>query len=434
MAKLKFQPLIPLFCSILFAHATQASSLSSPEKEITTYIAQHQAEQLSLLETLVNINSGTQNISGVKRVGKKLQKQFDQLGFKTQWVEEPPTMHRAPTLMASHQGTKGKRLLLIGHLDTVFSSDSPFQTYRRLGDKAMGPGVVDDKGGDVVILYALKALQASHSLDDMRITVVLTGDEEESGKPASISRKPLFEAASRSDIALDFECANTRDTASISRRGISNWIIKAQGLDGHSSTIFQPSIGYGANFELVRILNTMRTELSSEQYITLNPGLLMGGTRLSYERDDSGGRVFGKENVIAHKAIATGDLRYISQDQKQVIEKKIVAIVKQHLPETRASVRFTDGIPAMSPTEQNLALLEQYSDASRDLGYGAIKSLDPIVRGAGDISYIASMVSANLVGLGPLGTDTHSVKETLDIPALTIQTQRAALLMYRLSQ
>jgi glutamate carboxypeptidase len=425
---------ILFFLLLWFIPLSQASSLSSPEKEITTYIAQHQAEQLSLLEALVNINSGTQNISGVKRVGKKLQKQFDQLGFKTRWVEEPPTMHRAPTLMASHDGTKGKRLLLIGHLDTVFSSDSPFQTYRRLGDKAMGPGVVDDKGGDVVILYALKALQASHSLDDMRITVVLTGDEEESGKPASISRKPLFEAASRSDIALDFECANTSDTASISRRGISNWIIEAQGLDGHSSTIFQPSIGYGANFELIRILNTMRTELSSEQYITLNPGLLMGGTRLSYERDDSGGRVFGNENVIAHKAIATGDLRYISQDQKQVIEKKIVAIVNQHLPKTSAFVHFTDGIPAMSPTEKNLALLEQYSEASRDLGYGAIKPLDPIVRGAGDISFIASMVSANLVGLGPLGTDTHSVKETLDIPALTIQTQRAALLMYRLSQ
>lgn len=432
MFRIRFLSILSFFCLVSLVHTLQASPLSPTEKEITGYIAQHQADQLSLLETLVNINSGTQNISGVKRVGKKLQHQFDQLGFATRWVEEPPSMHRAPTFIATRYGTKGKRLLLIGHLDTVFARDNSFQTYHRSGDNAVGPGVVDDKGGDVVILYALKALQATHSLDNTSITVVLTGDEEESGKPASISRKPLFEAARHSDIALDFECANTKDTASISRRGIANWAITAQGREGHSSTIFHPEMGYGANFELIRILNTMRTELSGEQYITLNPGLLIGGTSLAYDSNDSSAKVSGKENVIAKTALATGDVRFISQEQKQVIEKKIVEIVNQHLPETSASVDFKDGIPAMSPTEQNRALLDIYSKASEDLGYGVIKPLEPMARGAGDISYIASMVSANLVGLGPLGTDIHSAKETLNIPYLTIQTQRAAVLMYRL--
>ena len=342
-------------------------------------------------------------------------------------------MHRASTLIAQHKGTTGKRVLLIGHLDTVFSKDSPFQKFERNENTATGPGVVDDKGGDVVILYALKALQASHALDGASITVVLTGDEEESGKPTSISRKPLFDVAHQSDVALDFECAITIDTGSVGRRGISNWTLTVQGNEAHSSEIFRESIGDGANFELVRILNTMRTQLSKEKYLTFNPGLILGGTKINFEKENSQGLAFGKENVIAKTALATGDLRYLSTDQKLAAEKSMLAIVKQHLPKTTASIQFQDGIPAMSPTKSNIELLKKYSDASNSLGYGPIKPLDPGIRGAGDISHIASIVPANLAGLGPLGSGTHSTKETLDIPSLTTQTQRAALLIYRLT-
>lgn len=416
-----------------FFQTAQASSLSTVEKQITKYITQKKDEQLFLLEKLVNINSGTANISGVTQVGQILQSQLDQLGFKTRWVEEPANMHRAATLIAERKGTSGKRLLLIGHLDTVFPKDGVFQKFERHESTVTGPGVIDDKGGDVVILYALKALHAAHALENTTITVVLTGDEEDSGKPTFISRKPLFDAARTSDIALDFEWAITSDTATVARRGIANWALKVHGNEAHSSEIFQKSAGYGAIFEITRILNDMRTQLSEEKYLSFSPGLIFGGTSINYDKGNSQGMVFGKGNVIAREAMAKGDLRFLTTDQKLDAEKRIITIVKKHLPGTTALIDFQDGIPAMPPTSGNLELLEKYSRVSSDLGYGPIKPLDSGLRGAGDISHIASIVSGNLAGLGALGTGAHSAKETLNIDSLSIQTQRAAVLIYRLT-
>ena len=408
-------------------------ALAPVEQKISSYISQQKKEELLLLEKLVNINSGTTNIAGVTKIGELLKPAFEALGFKTEWKMEPVTMHRAGTLVAKREGTSGKRLLLIGHLDTVFSKDDPFQTFKVKGMKATGPGVMDDKGGDVVILYALKGLFAANALDNTSITVVLTGDEEDSGKPTAISRIPLFEAASTSDIALDFECANSMDTASIARRGISGWELKVEGKTAHSSDIFEPSFGDGAGFELARILNRMREELYKEPYLSFNPGLMLAGTNIHYENAESKGSAFGKSNVIISEAMASGDLRYISNEQKTSIQNKIKAIVKRHLPKTDASITFWDGIPPMPPTKANEQLLKQYSNVSEDLGTGPIVPLSPKARGAGDISHIASKVEANLVGLGPFGTGAHSSEETLDIPSLEIQTKRAALLIYRLT-
>ncbi|MFC3907696.1 M20/M25/M40 family metallo-hydrolase [Legionella dresdenensis] len=419
--------------TFIFSPPLAAKPLTAQEKLIAEHITQQASNQLSLLEKIANINSDTANVAGVRQVGSVLRPEFEQLGFKVRWVEEPAEMKRAPTLVAERKGNSGKRVLLIGHLDTVFSKDSPFQTFTRVGDKARGPGVIDDKGGDVIILYALKALAAAHVLDNTTITVVLTGDEEDSGKPAAISRKPLFEAARQSDIALDFECAITADTATIARRGISQWTVKTTGNETHSSEIFRKVSGYGANFELARILNTMVSRLASEKYLSFNPGLILGGTIVGYDKQLSSGKAFGKENVIAKTALAKGDLRYLTPVQRDHAKAAMKQIVKTNLPGTTAEISFEDGIPSMPPTAENIRLLEVYSQASDDLGYGKVKALDPGIRGAGDISYIAGIVKANLVGLGALGNGAHSTDETLDIKSLPIQTQRAALLIYRLT-
>ncbi|MGL5741625.1 MAG: M20/M25/M40 family metallo-hydrolase [Legionella sp.] len=420
------------FFLLLLPLMIHAQDTPSTENQITQYLMTQAPEQLSLLEQLVNINSGTMNHSGVHHVGEILRHQFDALGFKTSWVDEPPNMHRAGTLVATRLGTKGKKLLLIGHLDTVFPQNSPFQHFKRNGNKATGPGVIDDKGGDVVILYALKALHSVHALDDASITVVLTGDEEDAGKPTTISRKPLIDAAQKSDIALDFEWSITSDTTTIERRGIAHWTIEAQGHEAHSSEIFQKQAGYGAIFELTRILDTMRTQLAGERFLSFSPGLILGGTAVNYDPNNARGYAFGKGNVIARTAMANGDLRFITEEQKRTAQKKITAIVAKHLPGTTASITFQEGIPSMPPTLANETLLKKYSEVSEDLGYGLVKRLDPGLRGAGDISHISAMVHGALAGLGPVGTGAHSTKECLDIPSLPMQTQRAALLIYRL--
>jgi glutamate carboxypeptidase len=423
-----------ILCSQLFFLQIVKAQSTSEEAQIKAYITDHQSAQLSLLEKLVNINSGTANIVGVHQIGEILRPSFEQLGFKTYWVEEPSSMMRAGTLIAEHQGTKGKRLLLIGHLDTVFPKSSPFLKFERHGDKATGPGVIDDKGGDLVILYALKALQAVNALGNMNITVVLTGDEEDSGKPINISRKPLFNAAQHNDIALGFEWATLPDTATVARRGIAHWQINTQGNGEHSSIIFQKPAGYGAVFELTRILNTMRTEMSTEKDLSFSSGLILAGTTVNYNKENFGGQAYGKDNIMAKNAMSTGDLRFLTPQQKENAKEKIAKIVDQHLPNTAAIISYQEGIPSMSPTANNFELLKKYSAVSISLGYAPIKALDPGLRGAADISHIAAMMQANLDGLGPVGTGAHSVKETLDIKSLPIQTQKAAILMYRLTR
>ena len=418
----------------LSAQTVYSVQLTTTENQIRSYVTTQSNSQLALLEKIVNINSGTTNPTGVYQVGETLRPEFENLGFKTYWVEEPATMHRAGTFIAEHYGTRGKRLLLIGHLDTVFAPDGKFQHFQLGKYSAKGPGVMDNKGGDLVILYALKALQAAHALDNANITVVLTGDEEDSGKPTSISRKPLFDAARKSDIALDFESAVTLDTGTIARRGIASWVIASHGNESHSATIFQKDVGDGAIFEMARILDTLRQRFTGTPYLTYNPGMVLGGTIMSYDDRTAEGTVFGKTNVVAKIAAVKGDYRYLTTEQKKSFEQKLAAIVQQHLPGTTSTITFTDGIPAMPPTAANMALLKQYSAASEDLQLGKIKPLDPGLRGAGDISHIAALVQAGIAGLGPLGYGSHSVIESVDLASLPIQTQRAAILMYRLTQ
>lgn len=403
------------------------------EQKIKNDVDAQQQSAMDLLEKLVNINSGTQNMSGVHEVGEILRGEFNQLGFKTRWVEEPASMHRAGALIAEHISNHGPHILLIGHLDTVFSPDNPFQKFIRHGNLATGPGIIDDKGGDIVILYALKALQAAHVLDNANITVALMGDEEDSGKPTTISRKPLIEIAKRSDVALEFEWSMGLDTATVARRGISGWTIETQGIEAHSSKIFQPSVGDGAIFELIRILNEMRTALHTTKYLTFNPGIIVGGNTADIDQSNHGSAT-GQETQVAKIARAKGDYRFISDEQKQAFEKNTMDIISQHLPGTSAAINFQNGIPAMPPTANNIALLKKYSRVSIDLGYGQVTALDPLLRGGSDLSHIARFVPANLGGLGPYGTGAHTAQETLDVHSFPIATQRVAVLIYRLTQ
>lgn len=412
---------------------SMAHSLSPSETKIRHYIAKQKNSQILLLKKLVNINSGTMNTPGVNRVGKIVQVQLNQLGFKTHWVYEPATMHRAGTLIAERHGTNGKRILLIGHLDTVFSKDNKFKQFKLKKHSAKGPGVTDDKGGIVVMLYALKALKAAHVLENTSITIVLTGDEEDSGKPTSISRKLLINIAKQKDVALDFEPAITLNTATISRRGVNQWTIESHGNESHSATIFQKDVGDGAIFELSRILTTMRTQLKDEKYLSFNPGIITGGTKINYNDKTSEASSFGKQNVVSKIALAKGDFRFINPEQQKSFKIKLSAIVEQHLPGTQSTIHFEEGIPAMSATENNSKLLEKYSEVSIDLNYGLVTPFDAGQRGAGDISYVASIVPANLSGLGPIGFGTHSVIESIELSSLPIQTERAAILIYRLT-
>jgi glutamate carboxypeptidase len=367
-------------------------------------------------------------------VGKVFSKAFDKIGFNTSWKEMPVEMERAGHLFATTQGNQGKRLLLIGHLDTVFEADSEFQQFEKINDTvAKGPGANDMKGGNVVVLYALKALYEAGLLNDAQITVAFTGDEESTGKPLSISRKDLIDAAKNSDIALGFETSTGFDNATVARRGSSNWKVTVKGKRAHSSGIFRESVGAGANFELARILNQFYEEVRGEDLLSFNPGMMLGGTTMDLKAKESKGSIFGKGNVVAQTAYVQGGLRFISEEQKERARTKMREIVAQNLPHTSAEVIFQDSYPAMKPTPENYELLEVLSRVSQDMGQPAVLAYDPGKRGAADVSFVAEYVAC-LDGLGTMGTGAHTPSETVYLNTIETLTQRTALLIYRLIQ
>jgi glutamate carboxypeptidase len=396
---------------------------------------------IALLEQLVNINSGTMNLPGVLAVKDVLVPKIEALGFTTVWHSMEEIDHRAGDLLATHPcpagpGRCGKRILAIGHMDTVFEPSSPFQKYSIVpgkdGNVATGPGVNDMKGGLVVLLNALQAMKSAGALDHAEITIVLSGDEESHGNPIAVARKDMIEAAQHSDVALEFETGGFvkgKDAASISRRGSIAWHLETTGKTGHSSGVFNDSMGYGAIYELTRILDAFRTQLI-EPGITYNVGLIAGGTAAKI--DGANASVTGKSNVIPPIAMANGDLRCLSDAQAAKIQAKMQAIVAQHLAKTSATLTFADGYPAMPAADAGHALVKQLNQVNATLGLPAMEEMDPMQRGAGDISFVAQYIPG-LVGTGAGGNGAHAEGETVFLDSIPRQSKRAALLMYRLS-
>jgi glutamate carboxypeptidase len=416
------------------AGASPTASLTATERAIAAAADKHSAEGLALLERLVNINSGTMNFAGVRQVGDVLRAEFAALGFETRWIDGAP-FGRAGHLVAEHDG-RGPRVLLIGHLDTVFEPSSPFQKFDKISDTtARGPGIIDMKGGDVIILQAMKALREAGALESMNISIVMTGDEEDSGTPLDLARAALVDAAKRSRYALGFEDgAGDPRTAVVSRRGSTSWELVSTGIPAHSSQIFRADVGAGAIYESARALNEFRQKLGSERYLTFNPGYAIGGTDVRVDSTEPGGTAHGKSNVVARTMRISGDIRAISPAQLDSAKATMRSIASASLPRTSSMITFDDGYPPLAPTDGNRRLLSVYDAVSRDLGYWPVVAVDPMRAGAADVSFTAPYIPMAIDALGLSGWDDHTDKETADLRMFAPLTKRAAVFIYRLSR
>ncbi len=425
-----------IVCGAAFSAHAVAAALSPVEQRIVADVRARSGEAIRLLEESVNINSGTMNHAGVREVGKRYRAELERLGFKTRWIELPPEMRRAGHLVATREGKQGKRLLLLGHLDTVFEVDSPVKKWERKGDRVSGQGVNDMKGGNVIILEALRALHNAGALDDTSITVMFTGDEEDTGKPVAVSRAEMIRLAKRSDMVLAWEGTvldkEGRATATVGRRAYSTFRLEVKGKQGHSQGVFSAAAGYGAIYEVARILDGFRVQVV-EPDLTYNPGIILGGTQVDYDETLARGTAIGKTNVIANTVTVKGDLRYLDYAQRDRAHKKMRAIVSQNLPGTSASIEFIESMPPMAATPGNLEIMELYSQASEDAGLGPIKALPAGQRGGGDIQFVAPFVDT-LDGLGATGKGAHSPDEDLEIASIERGAVRTAILLYRLTR
>ncbi len=422
---------------LLFVSTTATSSeLNADEQRMMTWIDANTEDAIDLLEETVNIGSGTMNHQGVRAVGVVMGRELDALGFSSEWIEMPEEMQRAGHLFGHRYKENRKKILLIGHLDTVFEADDGFQSYERDGDTARGPGVEDMKSGNVVIIYALKALKEIGALNDVSVIVAYIGDEENAGSPLTVSKHDLIEAGKWADVSLGFEGGisyDNQDWATISRRSTSNWYLEVTGKQAHSSKIFNESTGHGAIFEAARILSEFDEKVRGEEYLTFNAGTIQGGTDVTYDSENNRGTTFGKTNVVPNRVVVHGDIRTISQDQLERTRDAMRAIVANHLPLTDAHIEFEDRYPAMEPTEGNRHLHSILSQANEDLGRGPMPIVDPSRRGAADISFVAPY-SDSLAGLGAVGEGGHTPNESLDLTSMPVAIKQAALLLYRLSK
>lgn len=409
------------------------SALSAAERALVAAVDAGEPAALDLLQRLVDVNSGTQNHPGVRRVGELVAPELAALGFTTRWVDGAP-FERAGHLIAERPGD-GPKVLLIGHLDTVFEPDSPFQRFERLDERrARGPGIIDMKGGLVVMLQALAGLRASGALDRLHVIAVVHGDEEDSGTPLSLARADLIAAAEGAVAALGFEDGDgDPTTAVIARRGAVDWQLRTTGTPAHSSQVFQPEVGAGAVYEAARILHGFYATLAGEPDLTFNPGVVVGGTAVELDVVSARGSAFGKNNVVAGEARVAGDLRTLTPEQLARAQERMRAVVADHLPGTTAELTFAEGYPPMAATDGNRRLLAALDQASRDLGFGPVAAVDPRRAGAADVSFVAALVPAAIDGLGLMGTGGHTVDETADLATLGSQAKKAGVLLHRIA-
>lgn len=411
----------------------RAAGLTPLERRLAASVDRHLPESLALLETAVNQNSGTLNLDGVRAVGRLFTPEFERLGFRTRWVDGA-AWGRAGHLVAE-RGKRGPKLVLIGHLDTVFEPESPFQRFQRIDDStATGPGVIDMKGGDVIMLLALRALAEQGVLDRLRVAVVLTGDEERVGDPRALARGELLRVAEGASAAIGFEDGDGDPRrAIVARRGNSGWQLRVRGTPAHSSLIFSDGVGIGAVFEAARLLEALRDSLGHEPYLTLNPGMVVGGTQISHDPATARGTAFGKSNVVAESTLVTGDLRTLTPEQDARARATMARIVAAGSPLTEASLVFDQGYPALAPRDGHRRLLAMADAASRDLGCGPLEAVDPARAGAADVSFLDGRVPRILDAMGLKGGGGHTVQETARLGTLPIQAKRVAVLIARLA-
>ena len=412
------------------------AQLSPVEQRIVEAVKARSPAALVLLEKSVNINSGTLNTEGVQAVGRLFRAELDELGFATRWIDMPPAMQRGGHLAALREGTRGKRLLLLGHLDTVFEPFSPVAPWRVDGQRIRGQGVSDMKGGLVVMVEALRALKAAGVLDGTRLAVMLTGDEESVGQPNAQARADLIEMAKGSDITLSFEGMGIdldgEELVAIGRRGAGSWALTVTGRQGHSSGIFGQGAGFGAAYELARVVNAFREQLI-EPGLTFSTGVMLAGTEVDFDTAQARGTVAGKSNIIPPKATARGDLRALTAEQRDRARNRMREIAAQSLPGTSSTITFGEAYPPMAITPGNQALQALYSQLSVELGLGRVKAANPETRGAGDVQFAAPHTAA-LDGLGSTGGGSHSPFEFLNPASIEKNAIRAAVMIYRLTR
>ncbi len=401
-------------------------AINAEEQEMVSWLDEREEEMLGLLERIINMNSGSLNSDGVDAVTAIFDEELRGLGFSTsrlpgELIEMPScpgsdySVDLTDHLLARRPGN-GSRLLLMGHIDTVFPPDSPFQTFRREGDTIFGPGVADMKGGLVVMLYALKALAAADALDEAAFTVLLNSDEE---MGSLSSRKYIEEEALDHDWGLVYESSGI-DTMTRQRKGIGQARLVVNGRAAHAGGAHEQ--GLSAIKELAYKIVQIENMTDYESGVTVNVGVVNGGEA---------------RNTISPCAEALMDLRYPQPEQgvaaverwQEIFNRVYSYAVDGGEITTESYINLHR--PPKIPTPESDWLLERTIAIGRLLG----QDIGITDSGGGTDGSLSQAVGLpTLDSLGIAGTGAHSNREEARASSLAERAALSAVLIRRLAR
>lgn len=401
-------------------------NLNADEQALVDWLPPREQEMVELLEQLTITNSGSMNKAGVGEIAEFFSAELGQLGFGVttlpgERIDMPScpgsdySIDVADHLLATKPGN-GTRLLLMGHMDTVFPPFAPFQDFRRDGDTIYGPGVADMKGGLVVMLYALKALDEAGDLDDMAITVLLNSDEEIGSLS---SRKFLEQQAREHDYGLVYESTGT-DTLVRERKGLGQARFVVNGVASHAGGAHEQ--GRSAIKELAYKIVEIENMTDYETGLTVNVGVVSGGEA---------------RNTIAPCAEAFVDLRYPTPEHGEQARQQFESIFSQvySYPVDSGELSTDSWVNLHRPPKIATAESDYLLEKTRSIGRLLGQELGVTDSGGGtDGSLTQAVGLPTLDSLGIAGTGAHSNREQARLSSLVERAQLSAVLIRRLSQ
>ncbi len=381
------------------------------ESEAARWLSERVKEMEDEVARLVAVNSFTENLDGGRAVGEQLRTHtFAVPGLA---AEVRASSQFAPHLVFRSQGDARRApLALIGHLDTVFPPGT-FEGYRRDGDLARGPGVLDMKGGLVVVAWALRAIAATVGLDAIAPLRVVVVSDEEVGSPES--QPILREVIAGASAALVFESGRKGDAIITRRKGTGAMTARATGKAAHAGNAHKE--GVNAIWALARFVDRAQKLTAYERGVTVNVGTFHGGT---------------SKNTVPESAEAKLDLRFETTADADALVAALHEAARAAAAEVPGATIALEGGIARFPMERSDAsvrLMQEYADCARRFGLGTSEA--SLIGGGSDASTSSAMGIASIDGLGPRGIGFHTKDEQIEVASLVLKAQALAELLLR---
>ena len=357
-------------------------------EEIESFLTSRETDMFAFLEEIIRIQSGSHNKTGIDLTARTIANAFQGLDVSTQTIAQQLQGNNL-VVRSSAQPTAEKQVLLVGHMDTVFLEDTDFNWYRADNDKCYGPGVVDMKGGLVVGIYALKALQKLSLLKQIPITFIFNSDEE-IGSRNSIDL--IQREANSSAFAFVLEAGGLENEVVTGRKGNLTIEIHIEGRAGHAAfaTKNKPS----AILEMAHKIIAFESLNDFDKGITINVGKIEGGIG---------------SNTIPEFSSAQVDFRFVDPSDLRNLEEKVTEMAnKVIVPGTQSRVDFITGRPPMQQSQGNKRLFQTTADIANHMGYPVKEQYR---FGVSDANFIADLKVPVIDGLGPIGGRDHSRDE-----------------------